>query len=201
LEKLYSEINFKDLGLIKYGKFLKIQEALTPLKENFLLFATHEPVFTVGKNEAEKFKFAIPVNRGGSITYFDEGTLMVYFIFNVPSPPNFYKKVRKTLNLYFSRFNLPVYYDRQKPGFYIQNRKIASLGFSYINGRSNHGVSIHINPDLEKFNSIKPCNLSEVKATSLYNESIKADIQKEKEILKELINEVFNETKSKSPEL
>ncbi len=40
MEKLSSKINFKDLGLIKYEHFLTLQQKLTPLKENFLLFAT-----------------------------------------------------------------------------------------------------------------------------------------------------------------
>ena len=199
MEKQYSEINFKDLGLIEYKDFLQIQEKLTPLNQNFLLFATHYPVFTVGKSEAENFPFATAVNRGGSITYFDEGTLMVYFIFNVKNPPFFYKNLRKVMDKYFSLFNLDIYYDKNRPGYYIQNRKIASIGLSYTNNRSNHGVSIHIKPDLNNFNKIKPCNLSEVKATSLYNEGINISIEESKIILKSIISEVFNETQSQSP--
>ncbi|WP_456480694.1 lipoyl protein ligase domain-containing protein [Nautilia sp.] len=187
-------IVFKDLGITDYEKFLEIQKRLTPLKTNFLLFASHRPVFTVGYAEKESFPYAIPVKRGGSITYFDEGTLMVYFIFNVKNPPFFFKKVKKSLNLFFKEFALPIRYDKTKPGYYIQNRKIASLGFSYVNGRSNHGVSIHINPDLNTFNKIKPCNLSGIKATSLYNEGIDISPEKAKKILKEIIKEVFYET-------
>jgi len=187
-------IIFRDLGLIKYERFLEIQEKLTPLKQNIVLFATHYPVFTVGINEKEKFPNAIPVKRGGSITYFDEGTLMVYFIFNVKNPPIFFKNVKKSLNMFFSEFALPIFYDKTKPGYYIKNRKIASMGFSYVQGRSNHGVSIHINPNLENFNKINPCNLSGIKATSLYNEGVKIEINETKKILKEIIKEVFNET-------
>ncbi|AZV46460.1 lipoyl(octanoyl) transferase [Nautilia sp. PV-1] len=191
-------IIFRDLGLIKYERFLEIQEKLTPLKQNIVLFATHYPVFTVGINEKEKFPNAVPVKRGGSITYFDEGTLMVYFIFSVKSPPNFFKKIRKVLDMFFKEFALPIKYDKTKPGYYIQNRKIASLGFSYTDGRSNHGISIHINPDLKTFNTIRPCNLSNIKATSLYNEGVDISIEESKNILKEIITEVFNETQSQS---
>jgi lipoyl(octanoyl) transferase len=190
------KIVFKDLGLIEYEKFLKIQSILTNRKENIVLFATHNPVYTVGESQKELFPFALPVKRGGSITYFDEGTLMVYFIFDVKSPPLFFKNVRKVMNLFFKEFALKIYYDKTRPGYYIENRKIASLGFSYINGRSNHGVSIHINPDLHNFNKIKPCNLSGIKATSLYNEGVRIEIKKAKKILKEIIKEVFNETES-----
>jgi lipoyl(octanoyl) transferase len=194
LEKQFLEINFKDLGLIEYNKFLLIQKKLTPLNQNFLLFATHYPIYTVGINEAKNFPFAIPVKRGGSITYFDEGTLMVYFIFNVKSPPLFFKKVRITMERFFKEFNKEIFYDKTKPGYYIQNRKIASLGFHYEKGRSNHGISIHISPNLENFNKIRPCNLEGITATSFENEGINISIEEAKKELKKLIKEVFNET-------
>ena len=193
MEKQSLKINFEDLGKIDYVEFLELQNKLVKQKENFLLFATHNPVFTVGKNEADKFPFAIPVDRGGSITYFDEGTLMIYFIFNVNSPPYFYKNVRKSITKFFNNFSLDIFYDKENPGFYIQNRKIASLGFRYENNRSKHGVSIHINPNLNEFNKINPCNLSGIKATSLYNENIVISMDETKKKLKNIIKEVFNE--------
>ena len=194
MEKLYSEINFKNLGKIDYLEFLKLQESLVKEKENYLLFATHNPVFTVGKNENEDFPFAIKVDRGGSITYFDEGTLMVYFIFNVKNPAFFYKKVKKVLLRFFNELDKNIFYDKKNPGFYIENRKIASLGFKYENSRSKHGVSIHLNPNLKNFNKINPCNLKGIKATSLKNEGI--IISKDEAIgkLTKLIREEFNET-------
>jgi lipoyl(octanoyl) transferase len=193
LEKQFSEINFKDLGLIEYEKFLLIQKKLTLLNQNFLLFATHYPIYTVGINEAKNFPFAIPVKRGGSITYFDEGTLIVYFIFNVKSPPLFFRKVRIVFERFFKNINPQIFYDKTKPGFYIKNRKIASLGFHYEKNRSNHGVSIHISPNLQNFNRINPCNLKGIKATSFENEGIEISIKEAKTKLKQLIKEIFNE--------
>ncbi|WP_096258585.1 lipoyl protein ligase domain-containing protein [Lebetimonas natsushimae] len=194
MEKQFSEINFKDLGLIEYNKFLLIQEKLTPLNQNFLFFATHYPVYTVGTNAAKNFPFAIPVKRGGSITYFDEGTLMVYFIFNVKSPPLFFRKVRRIFDNFFKNLNSEIFYDKEKPGYYIENRKIASLGFHYEKNRSNHGVSIHISPNLKNFNKINPCNLKGITATSFENEGINISMEEAKKELKKTIKEVFYET-------
>ena len=199
MEKQSLKINFKDLGLIDYKEFLTIQENLVKQKENFLLFATHNPIFTVGKNEADNFPFAFKTDRGGSITYFDEGTLMVYFIFNIKNPAFFYKNVKRTISKFFENFPLDIYYDKKNPGFYIENRKIASLGFRYENNRSKHGVSIHLEPNLDEFNKINPCNLKGIKATSLKNEGIDISINEAKNLLKNIIKEVFNETKSPSP--
>jgi lipoyl(octanoyl) transferase len=194
LEKQSSEINFKDFGLIEYDKFLLIQEKLTPLNQNFLLFATHYPIYTVGINEAKSFPFAKPVKRGGSITYFDEGTLMVYFIFNIKTPSLFFRKIRMVFDNFFKNLNSEIFYDKTKPGYYIENRKISSLGFHYEKNRSNHGVSIHISPNLKNFNKIRPCNLENITATSFENEGINISMEETKKQLKQLIKEVFNET-------
>jgi len=168
-------MTFVDLKLIEYKKFINIQNYLhnraIKNKSNYIIFASHYPIFTKGINE-KNFPFAFKVDRGGSITYFDEGSFMIYFIIKVDNPPLFFRKIIKI----FKQFFLPypqIKYDTTKAGFYIQNRKICSLGFSYKKGYSKHGVSIHLNNNLEKFNSVTPCNLKGIIATSLYNENIK----------------------------
>ena len=182
-------IKFYDLGLIEYKDFLTIQEELTPLKEDIILFCRHYPIFTTGKND-NNYPWALKVDRGGSITYFDEGSLMVYFIFNVTNPPLFFRKIRKVFDIFFDGIAV---YDKTNPGYYIGNKKIASLGFSYKNNRSNHGIAINVNTDLVEFNKINPCNLSEIKATSLYNENIDLKMGEIKIKLKEIISLVFGE--------
>jgi len=182
-------LKFYDLGLIEYKDFLTIQKELTFLKENIILFCTHYPIFTTGKND-NNYPWALKVDRGGSITYFDEGTLMVYFIFNVNYPTIFFRKIRKVFDIFFDGIAV---YDKTKPGYYIENKKISSLGFSYKNNRSNHGVAINVNTNLEEFNTINPCNLRKVKATSLYNEKIDLKMGEIKIKLKEIISLVFGE--------
>jgi len=189
-------MRFIDLDLIEYKRFLNLQNYLHKRaiknNSNYILFASHYPVFTKGLNEKD-FSFALQVDRGGSITYFDEGSFMIYFICKVDNPPLFYRKVIKILKKFFGdRF----YYDTKKAGFYIQNRKICSIGFAYKKGYSKHGVSIHLNNDLQKFNNVTPCNLKGVIATSFYNENIKISRNNIKITLIKLIKEEFNETKS-----
>ena len=192
-------MKFIDLGLIEYKKFLKIQNYLhnraIKNQSNYILFASHYPVFTKGINE-KNFPFAIQVDRGGSITYFDEGSFMIYFICKVDNPPLFYRKVIKVLKNFFGD---KFYYDSKKAGFYIENRKICSIGFAYKKGYSKHGVSIHLNNNLKNFNSVTPCNLKGITATSLHNENILLSRNDIKIILTKLIKEIFNETKSESP--
>ena len=191
-----------DLGLIKYEVSLQIMENLIEEvkkeNKNILLFCTHFPVYTVGSDSIQTNLKAIKTDRGGSITYHDEGTLMVYFIFKVHSPPLFYKKVIKAFNKFFKNINKNIYYDYKKPGFYIENRKIASLGFKYTRGISKHGVSLHISPNLKNFNKIKPCNLEGVIATSFEKENINLTLNEIKKRLKKYIKNEFEKAESKS---
>ncbi|BAF70037.1 lipoyl protein ligase domain-containing protein [Nitratiruptor sp. SB155-2] len=168
-----------DLGLLPYEKCNEVLEDFIQKAqyEDHLLLCTHHPVYTIGSENYETDLPVIRTDRGGSITYFDEGCLMLYFAFRVPNPPKFYAKVLCSLDYFFHFFDKNIQYDKKKPGYYIQNRKIASLGFRYTGGFSKHGVSLHVDPHLENFNKIAPCGLSGIKATSLINEGYNVNME------------------------
>ena len=183
----------KDLGLVPYEAIDTILEEHIPLakKEDHLLLCTHPPVYTVG---SEPYVCDLPLvqtDRGGSVTYFDEGCLMVYFAFLVPSPARFYAKVLQAVQSFFDTFDPAIGYDHTRPGFYIKNQKIASLGFRYKNGTSKHGVSIHIDPDLEAFNRIEPCGLKKVRATSLHEQGFRLHVEEAKALIVQKVKDVF----------
>ncbi len=181
-----------DLGVVPYHQIDEILEEYVDLakKDDHLLFCTHPGVYTVGSVPYPTDLEVVQTDRGGSITYFDEGTLMIYFAFAVPSPPRFYAKVVRSLERFFE-FAPGISYDKHRPGFYIQNRKIASLGFRYKNGASKHGVSIHVDCDLQNFNKIAPCGLEGVVATSLTNEGYNISMQEAKIKMKKAVSHVF----------
>ena len=187
-----------DFDILEFEKAMKIMDDLVEYVrksgENTLFFCRHKSVYTVGSEEIKTDVEVVKTDRGGSITYHDEGSLMVYFIFKVNRPPLFYKKVVNSFEKFFKNFEKNIYYDREKPGFYIENRKIASLGFRYVKGISKHGVCLNIDTDLEKFNKIKPCNLDGIKATSLKNEGFTISIEDAKNLIKKLIEDEFSKT-------
>ncbi|BCD60357.1 MULTISPECIES: hypothetical protein [unclassified Nitratiruptor] len=169
-----------DLGLLAYEKCNDVLENFILQDEDHLILCVHPPVYTIGSEPYETDLPVIHTDRGGSITYFDEGCLMLYFAFRVPNPPRFYAKVLRSLDFFFHHFDKNIRYDKNKPGYYIENRKIASLGFRYKKGYSKHGVSIHVNPNLKEFNKINPCGLSGIKATSLINEGYNVNMEQAK---------------------
>ena len=182
-----------DLGLVKYERIDAVLESFIPKakEEDYLIFCTHHPVYTIGSEAYETDLKLIKTDRGGSITYFDEGCLLCYFAFEVKNPPLFYKKVVRSFEKFFLHFSQKIYYDKKRPGFYIENKKIASLGFRYKEGVSKHGVSLHIDPDLKAFNKIRPCGLEGVQATSLVAEGYSISMQEAKKLVAKAVRDVF----------
>ena len=68
---------------------------------------------------------------------------------------------------------LQIYADKNKRGFWIQNKqtslvaKIGFIGLRITSGFLTHGISINYNNDLSTFAHINPCGLGDVKITSI----------------------------------
>ncbi len=136
--------------------------------ENHLIFCSHPLCYTVGSDDPGGWPVeTIPTDRGGSITCHSPGQLVAYFCFQAPEPAAFYRRVRRAYDALFADLLPQARYDTKRPGWYIENRKIASLGFRYRNGVSLHGVSLNVDVDLEAHNRVAPCNLEGITATSL----------------------------------
>jgi len=163
--------------------------------ENHLIFCEHTPVFTVGEND--NHIWPVPVvrsDRGGSITCHSPGQLASYFCFQVPEPMLFYRRVRRSFENLFAQILPEVFYDTKQAGFYIENRKIASLGFRYVQGVSLHGVSINIDVDLDLHNRVNPCGIEGITATSLKEEGIGMNMKEMESLVLEYISEGFDES-------
>ncbi|HEV09474.1 MAG: lipoyl(octanoyl) transferase LipB [Sulfurihydrogenibium sp.] len=193
-----SKINVIHLGIVEYEygyqEMKKIHSTAVQSEENYLILCEHYDVYTVGQNEKEE-NFPVPViktDRGGSITFHGLGQPIFYFVFKVESPKVFYKKVIKSFSEVFNLLSDKIYHDFKNPGFYVENRKIASLGFRYSKNYSLHGVAVNHSVDLDKFNLIKPCNLDGYSATSLIKEGINVDKEKFKSMVVESILKNFS---------
>ena len=162
--------------------------------KNHLIFCSHPELFTVGADD--KGKWDVPTvrsDRGGAITCHSPGQLVTYFCFQAKMPARFYAKVLEVYSLFFEETLPDVIYNKEKPGFYIENRKIASLGFRYSSGVSLHGVSLNVNVDLTLHNRVNPCGLEGIRATSLAAEGVDLSLASVKSALQTQISEVFSD--------
>jgi len=166
-----------DWGEIEYTKAREKMQSVHAValqdKQNHLILCSHPNVFTIGSSC--NTPFCVPViqsDRGGSITCHSPGQNIYYFCFQVSNPAKLYKKVLNAFEDFFMQYLPEVRYNKAQAGFYIQNRKIASLGFRYSQGVSLHGVALNVDVDLDFHSQVNPCNLEGIVPTSLANENI-----------------------------
>jgi len=166
-----------DWGEIEYTKAREKMQSVHAValqdKQNHLILCSHPNVFTIGSSC--NTPFGVPViqsDRGGSITCHTLGQSVFYFCFQVQNPAKFYKKVLTAFEIFFMQYLPEVTYNKAQAGFYIQNRKIASLGFRYSQGVSLHGVALNVDVDLDFHSQVNPCNLEGIVPTSLANENV-----------------------------
>jgi len=172
---------------------------------NYLIFTEHNPVYTIGKSgdmsnlllnenqlkekEIEFFK----INRGGDITFHGPGQIMGYPILDLD---NFFTDINiylrslentiiDTLRLYdISGFTI-----KGETGVWVKKdeklKKICAFGIRASRWVTMHGFSLNVNTDLDKFNYIIPCGITDKGVTSISeikNEIIDLDKLKERVI-------------------
>ena len=162
--------------------------------QNHLILCSHPNVFTIGTAEKESFDVdVIQSDRGGSITCHSPGQNVYYFCFVVKNPAQFYKKVLTAFETFFIKYLPEVKYNKEQAGFYIQNRKIASLGFRYSKGVSLHGVALNVDVDLDFHSQVNPCNLEGIMPTSLANEGLDLTQEAVNAVVVHFLEESFND--------
>jgi lipoyl(octanoyl) transferase len=188
---------------------------------NYLIFCEHPNVFTLGKsgaesnlliNEEQLKKRNISfyrINRGGDITYHGPGQIVVYPIFNLDY---FFTDIHKYLRvleeaviLTLAEYGIKgerlkgstgVWLDAEHPG---KARKICAMGVRTSHWVTMHGIAFNVNPDLNYFNLIIPCGITDKAVTSMEKElsqrdafaKTTVDMEIVKQQLKQHIAEVF----------
>ncbi|MTI33187.1 lipoyl(octanoyl) transferase LipB [Xanthovirga aplysinae] len=181
---------------------------------NHLLFCQHPHVYTLGKSgdaehlllndEGLKEKQAsfYKINRGGDITYHGPGQLVGYPILDLD---NFFTDIHKYLRFLEEAVILTLqgygieagridgltgvwidYIEKRNP------RKICALGVKSSRWVTMHGFALNVNADLDYFNNIIPCGISDKAVTSLEKElGRRLSMEEVEEKLKSHIIELF----------
>jgi lipoate-protein ligase B len=176
----------RDLGLMEYGKALRIQEAIrdeliSGSGKETLLVCEHPQVITVGRalgSRDEVFGKTIPifeVSRGGRSTLHLPGQVVVYPILNLATRGKdlhaYMRLLEDSITNTCSDFRVEAGRVEGKTGVWIDNeRKIASLGVAVKKWVSYHGVALNVICDLSVFSNISPCGFESKVMTSLEKE-------------------------------
>ena len=176
------------LGLIKYSEAYRLQTALVRRRldgeiTNTLLLLEHPPAVTVGKfgrlenvlaSQAQLEEEGVSLfftDRGGDVTYHGPGQLVGYPILDLRKGGRDIRRyihdLEEVLIRTLNDFSLKAYRDESHPGVWINNEEIAAIGLSIKRWITMHGFALNVNPELKHFSLIKPCGLSDRKATSI----------------------------------
>lgn len=190
----------------------------TPVKadtQDHLLFCEHPHVYTLGKSGSASHLLAneqllekinatyFPIDRGGDITYHGLGQIVGYPILDLE---NYYTDIHKYLRMLEEAVILTladygiasgridkltgVWIDAGKPGM---ERKICALGIRCSRWITMHGFALNVNTDLNYFNYIVPCGITDKAVTSIEKElGVKQDMEEVKNVLKEKIATLFS---------
>ena len=155
----------------------------------------HEPVFTAGTNYSKKDILDKSINiqktnRGGKITYHGPGQLIFYFVIDLRNKKKDIRKfisiIENTIMETLILFNIKSQADKKNIGIWFNNNgkleKIAAIGVRVSKWIAYHGFSININNNLEPYDKIIPCGISDRGITNLQKIS-KSKFNKIDEIL------------------
>lgn len=183
-------IFYKFLGHVPYSNALQIQEQLHKSvlsgalgMDGCILFLSHEPVITFGKYSSETnllvdenklSKLGVNVyrsSRGGDITCHEPGQLVIYPILNLKKMHLGVKEYVGMLELtiinFLSEFGISGETVKGRPGVWVENKKIASVGINISKYVTTHGLAINIYNSLESFSYVNPCGFSDIGMTSV----------------------------------
>ena len=203
-------------GLFKTSIQLKIKHRdglTTELPAHKLIFCEHPHVYTLGKSGSEqnlligeailKQKGATyyKINRGGDITYHGPGQLVAYPILDLDQ---FFTDIHKYMRfleeaviLTIAEFGIIGDRVKGSTGVWIDintpnERKICAMGVKSSRWVTMHGLALNVNPDLDYFNNIVPCGITDKAVTSMEKEiGEKIDFNKVSDRLKHHLSQVF----------
>ena len=160
-----------------FEEMKRFNDARTADTEDELWVVEHNPVFTqglAGKPEHLLIRDDIPVvqiDRGGQITYHGPGQLVVYTMIDFKrrktSVRNIVSALENSIIDTLSDYGIAANADPQRPGVYVQGKKIASLGLRIKNGSVYHGLALNIDMDLSPFTHINPCGYAGLEMTQI----------------------------------
>src|SRR5215470_7391246 len=187
-------LNFVYLGRVDYSTALDLQQTLVHLvKEGrigrTLLLLEHQPVITLGRNASERNIVASrevlagrgielhETDRGGDVTFHGPGQLVGYPIFDLRgfSPRigalELVRKVEEALIRTCGDLGIVTQRISGMTGVWTEEpAKIAAIGVHISRGVTSHGFALNVSTNLDYFNLVVPCGISDKPVTSLERE-------------------------------
>ncbi len=186
---------WKMLGRVDYEPALALQGRLRARRiagetADTLLLLEHPPVLTLGRgadaanvlaSEESLRALGIRVHRigrGGDVTYHGPGQLVGYPILDLRERGRDVHKYLRDLEEVFIRWlarrgegeeggGIPAGRVPGATGVWVDGKKITAIGVGVRRWVTLHGFAFNVNPDLSRFDLIRPCGFEAERVTSV----------------------------------
>ena len=154
--------------------------------KHYLILTEHKPVITIGKSGSQSnllvnsgilSKQGIEIienDRGGDITFHGPGQIVGYPILNLAhfkKDIHWYLRTLEELIINtLAQFGLKAQRNKGLTGVWIDNRKICAIGIKTSRWVTMHGFALNVNTNLDYFNLIIPCGITDKGVTSISHE-------------------------------
>lgn len=180
------------LGLVEYTEALELQNLLVAARKqgsipDLLLLLRHPNVITLGRSKSKRFLRhseaelrqrgyqVIEAGRGGEVTFHGPGQLIAYPILSLQDE-------ERDLHLHLRRLEeVGIEVCRHygvnagrvdgRTGVWTKGKKLAAIGVRARHWITFHGMAFNLSPELEGFDLIVPCGISDAEVTCLHKES------------------------------
>ncbi len=139
----------------------------------------HNEIFTAGTSYKENEILdnsinLIKTNRGGKITCHAPGQLICYFVLDLRKKKDirkFITCIEKTIIETLKNYKIDTFSDKDNIGIWHRKKqvinKVAAIGVRVKKWIAYHGFAININNNLDQYEKIIPCGISDKGVTNL----------------------------------
>lgn len=168
----------RQLGLTDYQATLAAMQQFTSERtantDDELWLTEHNSVYTLGLNRKnvrlpQNDIPVVNVDRGGKITYHGLGQAVIYCLIDLDRRK---LKVRELVDIIegsiitlLAQYQITASTQKNAPGVYIGEQKIASVGLRLKKHCCYHGLSLNVDMDLSPFLAIDPCGYAGLQMT------------------------------------
>ena len=141
----------------------------------------HEPVYTQGRRGGREHVLAplaapiVDTDRGGDVTFHGPGQLVVWPILRLRERgigiASYVRGLEECAIRTAEAFGVDATRSKGRPGVWVEDRKLASVGVRVQSGVSRHGLALNCDVDLSWFDPIRACGIAGARATSLSEET------------------------------
>jgi lipoyl(octanoyl) transferase len=184
--------------------------------DELIWFLEHPPLYTAGTSakvddllDPDRFP-VYPSKRGGQYTYHGPGQRVVYVMLDLNKRGRDIRAFVKALETWvietLGQFNVTghirdgrvgVWVERpdkaKSPDGSLREDKIAAIGIRLKKWVSYHGISINVEPDLDHFDGIVPCGITQHGVTSLVDLGLPVRLDDVDAALKMTFSNIFDE--------